>query len=172
MSVLLYDTLLDILSEGDGARCPPEKLAVEIRKINYVSIISEIKDCHSNHTDSYDKLKKSIKGYPHVDDDALLKFLISLSKTLNIDEKTTIDLWDQYYKERYYSTLPKDVQLLKSRLKFDFSSFDLLDKIRYFYFEQRSCFWKSLHELLRIKLDNEHIYFTEASIVIDSLLNR
>lgn len=132
-SILLYDTLLDILSEGDGTRCRPEKLSVEIRKINYVNIINEIKDCQSNNTDSYDKLKKSIKEYPHIDDDALLKFLISLSKMLSIDEKTTINLWDKYYKERYYITLPKDVQSIKSRLKFDFSSFELLDKIRYFF---------------------------------------
>ena len=170
-NILLYDSILDILSIGDESRCPPEKLAVEIRKINYLNVIIEVKDVVSK-TDSYEKLKKSIKVYPHVDDDALLKFLISLSKTLNIDESTTIDLWDQYYKERYYITLPKDAQSLKSRLKIDFNSFELLDKIRDFYFEQRSYFWKSLHELLRITLDDTHIYFNEASLVINTLLIR
>ena len=169
-NMLLFDTLLDILSEGDESRCPPEKLSEVIRKINYINVINEVKDAIK--TDSYDKIKKSIESFPNVDPDASSKFLISLSKTLNIDETTAIDLWTKYYDERYYITLPKDLQSLKSKLKTDCNSFELLDKIREFYFEQRSYFWKSLHELLRITLEDSHIYFNEASIVINTLLRR
>lgn len=129
---LSFDVLLDILSRGDSSYCSAERLYSDIGKFNFISIIEEITVTKPISINK-DNWKERLKSYV-VDSDGLTNFLVSLSKTLSLDERSTIDLWDSYYIEHYFKsniikTLPKELDSIKSKLKTDLNSLELLEKV-------------------------------------------
>ena len=81
----MIDTLLDILARGDSSFCTTEVLYMEISKFNFMNLIEKITHVRETANVNKDKLKKRIDSDSLLNFDSDNNFLVTLSKTLNLD---------------------------------------------------------------------------------------
>ncbi|KAL6078094.1 hypothetical protein QOT17_001703 [Balamuthia mandrillaris] len=151
--------LLETLERADGS-CSPEGMA-SLLKRNYQRLLAMLQSYKPPSKESLQalesgKVKYGGKTYPV--DKNQQDFVKKISRLLNLDEVQSLLLFRNYLRDE-----------VKGQT-FDYSS-TALQEIADYYNDERLCLLRCVSSLLRNGHDEDHLYFVEASEIVERLLH-